>query len=812
MKTERVLQFLIAFMVTLSAIMLGVSQNNVSLPFMVAFVAVTSLLFTDILHWFHLNRVVANIAAVIALFISFRDFFESDSHEQLKAIANLLVLLQVVLFYQLKYHRIYWQLAVLSLLQVVVGGAMSQEVEFGILLVIYMATAFTALAVFFVHRQIDRMITQANRPTAAGLAKNQHRLGQLLLNSTPIAYADVDEDKLSASLLEWGFFRQVAALGITTLVFAMVLFFCVPRQIQGVSSSEGLGGGASQSGLSMKVGFDSDAPIPLKNTPALRVSYTDPKTGAPYAVQSGLYLRGAVWTSYDPAKQKWISNPFTHRNRNHNGLAGPRVHHERRLSAPPDWRPHVIQKAVMLPNRKTAIFAPFPIFAARNTADEIHLDPNSGQLNRPMYNGFEAKKNYEYVVATTAFNDGIQSSIFPHELSFDTVFSAAEIWNYERDICASMSTSTYDNETRFKQLTAIADEIARREPEGSDRVRLAHALTTHFRLSSDYQYTVNLDELPRDRTLDPIEDFVANHKMGHCQYFASALTLMLRSQQIPARLVVGYAGGEYNSVGNYYLFRQRDAHAWVEVLLTPEEVNDYLLPGQQIKKAPAYWLRLDPTPPVSEDSRFSHSDGLMGKFDDAMDLAQILWSDYVLGLDSNRQQESIFDVADKTTVAVFDMLIPDFGVDTKTMMVLALLVLGICFGVRPLAYWLQEIRASKNVVGSSDKLATQRKQTLIFYERMEVLLGLAGVQRKQSTTQREFVDQVDQWWEHFDAREEDDRAATKPAKSELYMLVDRVTTTFYNVRFGGATLDKDGQKSIEHALQRIQNLLSTLTK
>jgi hypothetical protein len=813
MKTERVLQILIAFMVTLSAIMLGVSQKSVSLPIMVTFVAMTSLLFTDILHWFHLNRIVANVAAVVALFISFWDFFESDSQQQLKAIANLLVYLQVVLFYQSKYHRIYWQLAVLSLLQVVVGAAMSVGVEFGVLLVIYMTAAFSALAVFYVHRQIDRMVTQAKRPKHIGLEKTGSHAS--LLNSTPIAYTDADEKLLSSALLEWGFFRQVGALGITTLVFAMVLFYSVPRQIVNGSLREGHGGGQTQVGFSPRVGFDNPRSLTQNNSPVLRVSYIDPETGEPYAVQSDLYLRGAVWTSYDATKERWIADPFAQQIKERMSYMLPHPHsqhshHERRLSPPPKWRPHIVQKAVLLPNRRASIFAPFPVFALRETAEEIHLDPNSGQLHRPMHRVRTANQKYEYVVATTAFNAGIQSSISPHEFSYDSLYNKLEIWNEERDICARMSTSG-DNANRFKRLTEIAAEVVRREPPGRDRVRMANAIATHFRYSGEYEYTLDLDEIPRDPDLDPIEDFVTNHKMGHCQYFASALTLMLRSQQIPARLVVGYAGGEYNSVGNYYQFRQRDAHAWVEVLLTPEEADPYLLPGQQIKKAPAYWLRLDPTPPARDDDHGGDADGLMAKFDDAMDLAQILWSDYVLGLDSSRQKESIFDVADQTSIAFFDMLEPEFGVDTKTIIMIVLVIVGLSIGIRPMTVWWQEWRSFKRKKKTAQRRNAERKKTLIFYERMEHLLGMAGVQRSQSMTQREFVAHVGQWWDLV-ATGEEPAIPVPPTKDELFSLVEQITTTFYSVRFGGATLDKDGQKSIEHALQRIQNLLNSLTK
>ena len=135
--------------------------------------------------------------------------------------------------------------------------------------------------------------------------------------------------------------------------------------------------------------------------------------------------------------------------------------------------------------------------------------------------------------------------------------------------------------------------------------------------------------------VDPVEDFVSNHHMGHCEYFASALTLMLRSQGIPARMVVGYKGGEFNYVGNYFVVRQQDAHAWVEAYLKPEEIPaDAICPEE--RHAGGGWLRLDPTPAVEDERAEERS--LLDRASKSFDYARWLWNDYVLRLTSARQQ------------------------------------------------------------------------------------------------------------------------------------------------------------------------------
>jgi Transglutaminase-like superfamily len=84
----------------------------------------------------------------------------------------------------------------------------------------------------------------------------------------------------------------------------------------------------------------------------------------------------------------------------------------------------------------------------------------------------------------------------------------------------------------------------------------------------------------------PLVSFVTQTRAGYCQYFAGAMTLMLRYLGIPARLAVGFAGGTYSRSRHAWLVTDRDAHAWVEVWF-----NGY------------GWLPFDPTPPAPGFSR-----------------------------------------------------------------------------------------------------------------------------------------------------------------------------------------------------------------
>ncbi len=93
------------------------------------------------------------------------------------------------------------------------------------------------------------------------------------------------------------------------------------------------------------------------------------------------------------------------------------------------------------------------------------------------------------------------------------------------------------------------------QPE-KERIRL---IAEHLR--SDYQYSLTFE---RDRRRDPVADFLTENKLGHCEYFASAMVLLARAARVPARVVAGYRVEEESPFG-YYIVRERDAHSWAEV-------------------------------------------------------------------------------------------------------------------------------------------------------------------------------------------------------------------------------------------------------
>ena len=165
------------------------------------------------------------------------------------------------------------------------------------------------------------------------------------------------------------------------------------------------------------------------------------------------------------------------------------------------------------------------------------------------------------------------------------------------------------------------------------------------KLAASGQFQYSLTGQDRDPDLDPIEDFVTKHPVGHCEYFATALTLMLRSQGIPARMVSGYKcdRDDWDSLGGYYQVRQFHAHTWVEAYLRPVN-SEYLSPANFPRLAARQgllalvsnaedrdggWLRLDPTPAGAGDERTTWFTPVRQK----LDWLESAWSNYVVELD-----------------------------------------------------------------------------------------------------------------------------------------------------------------------------------
>jgi transglutaminase-like putative cysteine protease len=115
----------------------------------------------------------------------------------------------------------------------------------------------------------------------------------------------------------------------------------------------------------------------------------------------------------------------------------------------------------------------------------------------------------------------------------------------------------------YGALSMQARDLARQAVLGHQETQFDTVMALTDYLQAHFQYSQQLGHVPPGR--DPVDWFLFDVKIGYCEQFATAETLMLRSLGIPARLATGYSTGDYDPVLDQSVVRERDAHAWVEV-------------------------------------------------------------------------------------------------------------------------------------------------------------------------------------------------------------------------------------------------------
>lgn len=189
---------------------------------------------------------------------------------------------------------------------------------------------------------------------------------------------------------------------------------------------------------------------------------------------------------------------------------------------------------------------------------------------------------------------------------------------------------------RNTRTLELAERMRAAAAGDSDYVR---AVLDMFR-TQDFYYTLTPPGLERDS----VDDFLFNTRQGFCGHYASAFTTMMRAAGIPARVVGGYQGGDWNPLGGYLIVRQSHAHAWSEVWL----------PGSG-------WTRVDPTGAIAperiergieasfpdeellpgglmRDSEFFWQAGMI------WDNVNARWNDWVVQFSRLRQEELLTDL------------------------------------------------------------------------------------------------------------------------------------------------------------------------
>jgi protein-glutamine gamma-glutamyltransferase len=391
---------------------------------------------------------------------------------------------------------------------------------------------------------------------------------------------------------EHRFYRALflAALCVTLGAIALgsVLFFVFPRFSAGYFAHSGAQP-SLMSGFSDNVVLGQIGEIKKSSTVVMRI-----QTGVPVNYPL-LRWRGIALTTFDG--RRWYTNGVERQVKTPGADGWITV----RSRADMEGRPvtEVQFLALLEPMASEVVFAPSQVFALRgNFATEEGTYPEAVQHS---YLGIDAT-----------------GSIYNQSRDLAQIrYEGVSLLPEARPAEARLAGTNYSEEIRATYLQ-LPDGLDPRIPEFAKEITAPannpydEALAMETYLRSHFAYTLKLTGKPG---VDPLAHSLFDTKAGHCEYFASAMSVMLRTLRIPSREVNGFLPGEYNDVGGDYIVRGSDAHSWVEAYF----------PG-------VGWLTFDPTPGAA-----SEPGGAFARFGLYLDWFQLAWNEWVINYDLSHQ-------------------------------------------------------------------------------------------------------------------------------------------------------------------------------
>ncbi|MEA2202604.1 MAG: protein-glutamine gamma-glutamyltransferase [Solirubrobacteraceae bacterium] len=309
------------------------------------------------------------------------------------------------------------------------------------------------------------------------------------------------------------------------------------------------------------------------------------------------------------------------------------------------------------------------------------------------------------------------------------------------------------------RVGALAKDVTARAGarNGYDEAR---AIESYLR--DNYQYSLDL----KAGGQDPLADFLFRVRSGHCEYFSTAMAIMLRTRGIGSRVVNGFLPGEYNQAAGAYTVRQSDAHSWVEVYFP--KTNS--------------WVTFDPTPAAGRTALVRT--GLAAQLSKYSEALELMWFQYVVGYDKQEQhslatslrkdlldlRRSSSNTIDRARGAVPAMIRP--VMISLAGLVGLMVVILLARRVRHFG-WRRGLKIWRTGV-------EPESSRVDFYERLIALLERQGIKRESSQTPLEFASAV--------------------GASEALA----ITSAYNRVRFGEEKLSASERKQIEQLLSELE--------
>lgn len=415
-----------------------------------------------------------------------------------------------------------------------------------------------------------------------------------------------------------------------------------------------------------------------------------------------------------------------------------------------------------------------------------------GSLYRP--NNFNGRISYE---VNSLIEEPSDKILFKNSVKEKNLIKKEVATNKQGKIALNLQLPDHD----FSQVQKLVGKIV----SAKDSSYLKAKKIERY-LRENYSYTLDME--PKN-VANPLDYFLFDSKKGNCEYFASAMALMLRLEQIPTRIVAGFVMSEWNQNGNYYIVRAKDAHSWVECYLN------------------GLWIEFDPTPRIAPIETKEPS--FWASIKQEVDYLNFLWNAHVLSYDVESQKKLVKTVELKSNRLSMQLdkivgkwraklgnqkgigqLMDDQNEKkpvktaengTKSifkgkifkiisLFVISVLVIGYAANKKLMLYF--------KFLG--DKTENKHKKIGQFYFEMLKIFSKYGFNKKRGETPYEFAYRVG-----HEINQSNSALFNKMFQNLMFL-----TDLFYKIRFSVGSFAKQDFAIIQNSLKELQNVLPQL--
>ncbi len=294
--------------------------------------------------------------------------------------------------------------------------------------------------------------------------------------------------------------------------------------------------------------------------------------------------------------------------------------------------------------------------------------------------------------------------------------------------------------------------------ESKTPLERARAIENHLR--TEYRYDL---ASPSGKDPQPLDHFLFESKRGHCEFYSTAMAIMLRSLEVPTRNVTGFVGGSYNRFGRFYAVRQGDAHSWVEAW-----IDEY------------GWLTFDPTPPADAAPK-SEIVGVWAYLRDLIEATSQRWDRHVVSYDLSQQVGLLNSLTSRYRRGGSNTT---GGPRGRTGLFVVAGIIAVAGGA---ALWLRrkKQRAAAASRGADPRSASALLATSL-YEALDGAMGVRGVGRSPSTPPLRHAQGL--------------VSMSHPLAQEILEL----TEIYIEARFGGVAMSEEDRRIFERRVKAIR--------